>query len=106
MTTQAIDRIISGYITELKENVTDQFSYINGVLYPFSNRLTDYEYKLVEFIGELIIIKLIVEYGTHSKRELRTEIDRLQNKYEHELLNFYPLSCAIDSLYMELEKGE
>ena len=106
MTVRSIENIITGYISELRNNGIHSFSYYDGVLYITTNELTEQEYKLVDFVSELIILKCYVQnkYGRFTRYDVADHIAAIKEKYSHEIVTFYPLSCAVDSVLMDFEK--
>lgn len=106
MTTKTIERIITGYVEELRSAGIHSFSYYDGVMYITANELTDDEYKLADFVSELIILKCMIEnkYKTFTRSDISEHIDRMQEKYAREIVTFAPLSCAVDSVLMAFEK--
>lgn len=107
MTLLFIDSVISGYISELHVSGIDNFSYtLDNTLYIYRNTLSEYHYKLVNFISELIYIRILIKntYGNFTIFDIQKHISFLQKKYQKEIVSFYPLACVIDSLLMEIEK--
>lgn len=104
MTTQGIENIIQGYISELHNTGIEQFHYTGSVLYLFRDSLTDEQYRYVDFITELIIVKSMVKHGD-DRYDIKRHIDIIADDYSDDIVQFYPLSCAVDSLIMQYENG-
>ena len=104
MTVQGIENIIQGYISELHNVGINQFNYTGSVLYLFRDSLTDEQYRYVDFITELIIVKLMIRDGD-DKHDIKWKINRITDNYSDDIVQFYPLSCAVDSLIMQYENG-
>lgn len=106
MDIKKIESIISGYMNELKSDGITSFAYSNDILYLYSGELSEKEYKFCDFMSELIIIKSIVKQREsdylHSVRE---RIQRIQSNYETEIITYYPLACAFDSVCMLYENA-
>lgn len=104
MTVQWIENIIQGYISELHNTGINQFNYTGSALYLFRDSLTDEQYRYVDFISELIIVKSMVKHGD-DRHDIKQYIDHIADDYSDDIVQFYPLSCAVDSLIMQYENG-
>ena len=106
MNTSTIESIISGYMQELKKDGVTSFSYSNDTLFLYACELSEKEYKLCDFISELIIIKSIVKQGKSGYLYSVSErIQRIQSNYESEIITYYPLACAFDSVCIHYENA-
>lgn len=104
MTVQGIENIIQGYISELHNTGINQFNYTGSVLYLFRDSLTDEQYRYVDFITEFIIVKSMVKHGD-DRYDIKQYINHIADDYSDDIVQFYPLSCAVDSLIMQYENG-
>ena len=107
MTTEKMDEIISGYIGELKKNGIRSFSYSNHTLFPYASELTDEEYRLVEFISELLIIRSasVHESGEYLRSYIDWVVTGIQKDYEQEIFSFPPMQYSIDSVIMNNKRS-